>query len=152
MECKFINPRHGIDRPLYIAEIAQKTGMAERTVQRCIGSLVRSGYIIRMANLRRIFFTLSFVQDLKVNLAFGRLKAQLAGLDKRANVIPTTSRAGNRKNFGHRNNQTTETGYHPSHAEYQHVAHEGTQDRESAESHLRLMKSLIGRQQKPPPE
>ena len=152
MECKFINPRYGIDRALYVAEIAQKTGLAERTVQRCIGSLVRSGYIIRMANLRRIFFTLTFVQDIKVNLAYGRLKSQLMGLDKKATLIPSKQSKDSRKNFGHRNNLSNETGFHPSHSKYQHEPHQGTQDREAAASHLKMMRSLIGRRQKPPPE
>lgn len=80
-ECVFVNPARGIRRPLYVPEIARETGLSDRTVTRCLGSLTRSGYVFRSA--KRFFLSLRLFRDLALDVSFHRLLKQLEGLAKK---------------------------------------------------------------------
>jgi len=83
-ECLFVNPKRKIRRPLYVPEMARETSLADRTVQRCLASLVRSGYLIRTGN--RYFLSLTFFRDLRLDISYLRLQKQLVGLSKKASL------------------------------------------------------------------
>jgi len=90
LECKFVNPRYNITRPLYVSEMARHTGLCERTVQRAIGTLVRAGYIARVAKHRWLYLSLNLFRDMKLNVALDAMKRQLTGLARKAefNTMP----------------------------------------------------------------
>lgn len=80
-EIVFVAPKYGIRRPLYVAEIARLTNLCSRTVKRCLGSLVRSRYLVRVEN--RMFLSIALFRDLKLDISYTRLANQLVGLAKK---------------------------------------------------------------------
>lgn len=80
-EIVFVAPKYGIRRPLYVAEIARITNLCSRTVKRCLGSLVRSRYLVRIEN--RMFLSAALFRDLQLDISYTRLANQLVGLAKK---------------------------------------------------------------------
>jgi hypothetical protein len=148
MECKMVAPKYGISRGLYIPEIARHTNLCERTVQRCLATLVRSGYIRRVAGDRFIKLSANLFRHLSLNLALDRLRQQLLGIAKKGTTAAPR--------FGHRNDKAPDTNNatgqsHASHSPYVHTEHQGTINKQGALDALDAIRDKLGRRRRPPP-
>lgn len=154
MECKLVAPKYNVDRGLYIAEIARHTSLSERTVQRTLATLVRSGYIRRLPGQRFIKLSLNLLRHLSLNLAFDRLRQQLLGLDRKTSNTrfgDRNQRDGKQPSNSTVNLHESPAVAHASHTPYQHSEHLGTKDRDAAKKALSDIKGRLGHKTKPPP-
>lgn len=84
MSSKLIAPSYKRVRNLYNIEIAKHTGLSIRTVQRCIGTLVRSSYIVREPVSRTIVLSKKLFTDLRMDISLNVVTRQLKGLASKA--------------------------------------------------------------------
>ncbi|MEH6688784.1 MAG: hypothetical protein V7693_16160 [Halopseudomonas sabulinigri] len=149
LECRFVNPKYNITRPLYNDEIARHTGLNSRTVKRCMGTLVRSGYILRMANTRFIRLTFNLFRDLKLNIALETLRRKALGLEKRNLKTPSSTPSKNRT--PDRFSQLPKTGtYNQAHNLWKHEESQ-TPDPETAKRGIEGLKSILAKRKEDPP-
>ena len=147
-ECVFVNPRYNINRPIYVPEMARHTGLCDRTITRCLGSLTRSRYMYRANG--RYYLSLSLFRDLKLDVTLGRLVSQLAGLKKRN--AKQGSGPGQQSGASKSKNAPPQQGYSPAHQPFPFNRQEPGKkvDGSLANAALEAISGLIGRRRRPP--
>jgi len=83
MEALKVAPRYKRRRALYLADIFKATALSRRTVQRCLSSLVRAGYLLRFTDTRQIYITYHLLRDLRLSRLYEGLKHSLSNLARK---------------------------------------------------------------------